>query len=183
MTKYDILTLKAAVLYVLSKNEKNSLDRMHLSKILYFANQKHLTKYGRNVIEDTFYSLPNGPVPTILYDLIKSKSINAKGFDSDNKYNTLLNAISTKGNDVTALENYDELDLSDTDKECLDESFKENVSLPFKELSDKSHDSAYKANKNKTRAMSDLKIAEAGGASNGMIEYIEDYYALKAALL
>ena len=175
MTKYDILTLKAAVLYVLSKN-KNSLDRIHLCKILYFANQKHLAKYGRNVIEDTFYSFPNGPVPTVLYDLIKSNT-------SSNKYDILLKAISTKGNDVIALEEYDELDLSETDKECLDESFEENVNLSFGDLSNKSHDSAYKANNNQNLAMSDLKIAEAGGASNGMIEYIDNHYALKAALL
>ena len=31
--------------------------------------------------------------------------------------------------------------------------------------------------------MSNLKIAEAGGASVDMLEYIGDYYALKTALL
>ena len=122
MTKYDILTLKAAVLYILSKNE-NTLGRIHLCKILYFANQKHLARYGRNIIEDTFYNMKNGPVPTKLYDLIKSN------IESGGKYDTVLKAISIDGHNVIAQEEYDELDLSETDIECLNESFEENINF------------------------------------------------------
>ena len=45
----------------------------YASKILFFAEKYHLNRYARPIVADTFYALPNGPVPSTLYDFIKGK--------------------------------------------------------------------------------------------------------------
>jgi uncharacterized phage-associated protein len=41
------------------------------SKVLFFAEKEHMNKYGRPIVADTFVAMPNGPVPSTLYDFIK----------------------------------------------------------------------------------------------------------------
>ena len=43
-----------------------------LLKLLFFADFLHFEKYGRPILGDTYYHLPEGPVPTISYDLFKN---------------------------------------------------------------------------------------------------------------
>lgn len=40
-----------------------------LLKLLFFADFRHYKKYGRPIIGDEYYHLPQGPVPTISYNL------------------------------------------------------------------------------------------------------------------
>jgi len=42
-----------------------------LLKLLFFADFLHFEKYGRPIIGDVYYHLPQGPVPTTSYDLFK----------------------------------------------------------------------------------------------------------------
>lgn len=43
----------------------------YASKVLFFAEKNHLNAYGRPIVADTFVAMPNGPVPSTLYDFIK----------------------------------------------------------------------------------------------------------------
>jgi uncharacterized phage-associated protein len=43
------------------------------SKVLFFAEKYHLNRYARPIVADTFIAMPNGPVPTTLYDFIKGR--------------------------------------------------------------------------------------------------------------
>ncbi|QNA83217.1 SocA family protein [Sphingomonas sp. So64.6b] len=43
----------------------------YASKVLFFAEKKHLNTYGRPIVADTFVAMPNGPVPSTLYDFIR----------------------------------------------------------------------------------------------------------------
>lgn len=64
----------AALLYVtqtLIKNNKRP-DFHKVFKIFYFADQMHLTKYGRPITGDHYIAMRNGPVPSRLYDMLKS---------------------------------------------------------------------------------------------------------------
>ena len=72
----DINKMKAIVLYVLNKTSDKTIGKHELFKILYFASQKRLVKYGRAMITD-FYALQYGPVPMELYDYLKDEN-NAK---------------------------------------------------------------------------------------------------------
>lgn len=110
--------------------------RMHkVFKILWFADLSHLKKYGRTITGDTYIAMTNGPVPSVLYDEIK---------DCSSPYFRRFDNESGKGFiDVLAETNEDF--LSDTDKEEMDISFDTYKDMDFGELSQKSHNSAWKA--------------------------------------
>lgn len=150
------------MLYVLNKANK-SLDFHKLFKIMYFADQKHLSKYGRKITEDDYVKMANGPVPSASYDVLNAvkKNINS----NFNKYFKIIGRY-----EVEALCTYDEDELSITDMQCLDESISENIGLTFSQLTDKSHDKAWE---NATFSLNDYLIAREGGASEDMINYMK----------
>ena len=69
MTQFDKQKLTEVVLYILNKTK--GLDYYHMFKIIYFANIAHLAKFGFPMVSDEFCALPDGPVPSILYNCIK----------------------------------------------------------------------------------------------------------------
>ncbi|MEG1634809.1 MAG: Panacea domain-containing protein [Rikenellaceae bacterium] len=178
MTRDDVLKLKAATLYIL--NECEAIDPLHLFKILYFADIKHLANYGRRIIADPFYALDRGPVPTGLYDAIKA----LKGkhlYGKNNNLNIITAALKIDNDPVLGyviypLESFDAEELSVSDIECLSSSIKENSNLSFCELSKKSHQLAWtEANRAKRNSKLDiLLMAEEAGAPDDMIEYIRE---------
>lgn len=186
MTKNEILKLKAVTLFIL--NECRGLDPLHLFKILYFADTAHLAKYGRRIINDTFCALPNGPVPTNLYDALKAVKgnrnsykkidlqiiVNALSIDSD----TLLNYV------IYSTEMTDMDELSNSDIECIANSIKENLPLSFNELSNKSHNLAWTtANNSKPNSpINVLLMAKEAGATDDMMEYIKEDLQLNAII-
>lgn len=69
MTDYDRKKLTELVLYILDKT--GGVDFYHAFKILYFAEMKHLAKWGVGIVPDEFRALKYGSVPTQLYDAVK----------------------------------------------------------------------------------------------------------------
>ncbi|WP_375394188.1 Panacea domain-containing protein [uncultured Sphingomonas sp.] len=43
------------------------------SKVLFVAEKKHLNRYARPIIADTFIAMPAGPVPSTLYDFMRDR--------------------------------------------------------------------------------------------------------------
>lgn len=147
MTNDDVLTLKASVLYILNKSG-GSLDKYRIYKSLYFANKEHLNKYGRLITSDTFFALPNGPVPTKLADVLDS----IKGAKSINRADRILfapisDSIEHCGFDAdnffTAKEQPDMDELSQSDVECLEIGLNKCKNKGFGEIREESHDSAW----------------------------------------
>ena len=139
---------------------------------MYFADQKHLVKYGNSISQETYVAMPNGPVPSLAYDILKAikKEGLAKSF-----YDVFTPYFEVKGILVKSKINADLDNLSQSEIQCLNESITENKDLWFEELTQKSHDSAWNSawNSYNTSNIDLLKIAEAGGANNDMINYIE----------
>lgn len=182
MTLFDRQTLIEAVLYIL--NATKGIDFYHVFKILYFAEQKHLVKWGTRITADNFRAYDYGPVPDNLYDAVKAKR---QGTSNIGRGKHLLSgmfddAVSFAGEDapnVMLAKRNANLDyLSESDIQCLDESIKENAHLTFNQLIEKSHDSAWQEARNKKDKEGDvinpLSIARAAGASEDMIEYISE---------
>ena len=71
MAKFEDRKLVEMVLYIL--NRTGGTDFYHVFKILYFAEIKHLAKWGRNITPDTFCALDYGPVPSDLYNAVKEQ--------------------------------------------------------------------------------------------------------------
>lgn len=61
-------------------------------KVIYVAELSHLAKYGFRMTTDEFCALPDGPVPSILYDCVKDDVY------CDEKLEDMINENVTKGN-------------------------------------------------------------------------------------
>lgn len=164
---------KAAILYVL-KNLNGQCDTHKLSKILYFADQKHMVKWGRPITGETYAKMEYGPVPSKTYDSIKKKDDKPKV--ENPLYEILKDSIEVIPKyEVKAVEDPDLLDLSRSDIDLLNESIAENKDLTFDELVKKSHDAAWDVcDEYGLHFMPPIAIAMAGGASEEMIGYIRE---------
>lgn len=178
MTQFDKEKLIEVVLYII--NTTKGLDYYHIFKILYFAQQKHLCKWGSRIVADDFIAMEYGPVPTKLYSAVRNNECYAKeliplfteaiGFAGKDASNTLL-----------AKRNPNMEYLSPADIESLDESIAENKGLSFGELKEKSHDSAWHATSSRG-VISIGDIAKAGGANDGFVDYINEQEFIQKAL-
>lgn len=164
-------TLNAA-LYVL--NNLGEADYHKTFKILYFADQNHLKSYGRPVTGDTYQAMNFGPVPSFLYDIFKAAEKGSHPFQEAMDMSGSF-AVRREGNVpiVTAKQQADVDELSDSEIGVLNASIEENKGLNFEQLVDKSHDDAWtEAAEKQDIEMSYLKIAKAAGTSDDMISYI-----------
>ncbi len=72
MERYNKERLVEIVLYVLNKT--GELDYYTLLKTIYFAELKHLAKWGQRITADDVCAMPYGPVLSHLLDAIKGDS-------------------------------------------------------------------------------------------------------------
>lgn len=52
-----------------SQKEGGKIDMMKVIKLIYFADRYHLRKYGRPVVNDTYWAMSFGPVGTTVKDI------------------------------------------------------------------------------------------------------------------
>ncbi|GGM95072.1 hypothetical protein GCM10010967_30570 [Dyadobacter beijingensis] len=159
------------LLYILKKLGGRS-DVHKLFKILYFAEQKHLVKYGATISQDQYHAMKNGPVPSLAYDIYKSVK---EGGASYARYFTAVDRFSIEGISEPDMDY-----LSESELKCIDESVLENKNLTFNALTDKSHDEAWTSTA-RDKEMDVIAIAKAGGADSHMIQYIEDNQLIQVA--
>lgn len=182
MARFEDRKLVEMVLYIL--NRTGGTDFYHVFKILYFAELKHLAKWGRNITPDKFCALDYGPVPSGLYDAVKEQNA------PHSELGRLLSeTTSFAGADapyvMLAKRNANTRYLSKTEKEMLDASIEENANLTFRQLLTKSHDEAWKSayeNGAGKKEMSLIEMAKVAGVDDGMLDYIRERLDLKAAM-
>ena len=180
-TTDQILKIKATVLYVLGQMPQG-VDYIHLFKILYFAQQKHLVTYGMPLMEDTFCARKHGPVPTLTYKVLKA-SESGQTFEQK-EMQEYLSAVKVELIDghqmVMAIQKADMDELSKSDVLVLDECINRLSNIDAFDLSDLSHDKAWlKAKRTADRTGEDAKIpmydiADAGGATKEMLSVIRE---------
>lgn len=61
-----------AVLFFAENTNPNLFGVTKLMKLFFYADFLHYKRYGRSIIGDEYFKLPEGPVPTISYDLFKA---------------------------------------------------------------------------------------------------------------
>lgn len=158
------------LLYILQKMNGNG-DYHKIFKILYFADQKHLAKYGSTITPDRYIAMKYGPVPSLAYDILKSIRHHGPLAEDREKFLPYFEPVSEK--DVRAKATPDLDYLSESEVICLEEAVAAYGTLSFDDRTDKSHDTAWvKTPRNKE--MSVIDIAEASGASEGMLTYIRE---------
>ncbi len=159
------------LLYIIQKSG-GICDFHKVFKILYFADQKHLSRYGCAITDDTYIAMANGPVPSMAYDILKS--LRGEGlFTSQKDQFTPYFELQINKHTVTAKKSPDLDYLSESEMRCIDESIEENYHLKFSDLTEKSHDTALQ-NAVSNGEIDLLDVATCGGAGNDMIEYIKE---------
>ncbi|MEM9544257.1 MAG: Panacea domain-containing protein [Cyanobacteria bacterium P01_E01_bin.42] len=166
-----------AILYIIENGTEPTF--LHISKVMYFADRKHLEKYGRFICGDRYIAMKKGPVPSGVYDLLK----NVK---DENKFHlySLVPEIFEKANSAFHVESSCRVKpcrsinknlFSQSDLECLDFSIQEYGHLSADRLTELSHDRAWKqADEN-----DDINIEDIVGTfenSEDLLEYLQDMY-------
>jgi len=160
MIGFKLNTDKAVntLLYV-SKILGNDADFHKTYKILYFADQMHLAKYGRPIVGDMYVKMKFGPVPSFMRNVIDGNIP---------EFSDIFQVENSMYIKPLAEPNLDY--LSETDIECLDISINENKGLSFKRLTDKSHDFAW----NNTNWQLDYEdIFKAVSNDDKMLNYVK----------
>lgn len=119
-TTDQILKIKAALLYIL-ESFPEGVDYIKLFKILYFAQQSHLVKYGRPIVQESFYALKHGPVPSFTYKALQvAEGKLGKGTD----FEDFLTDIQVRMSELVLVQGATQADrdeLSKSDIKCLDD--------------------------------------------------------------
>lgn len=182
MTSFDSKKLTELVLYILGKT--GGVDFYHAFKILYFAEMKHLAKWGSGIVPDEFCALKYGPVPTQLYNAVKE--LNHPRMILSEELSEVIQFAGEDAPNVLLPKREANLKyLSKSEIEALEKSIEENESLTFGQLMRKSHDEAWEeANRrtNGTNVISPVSMARVLNADDAMLEYIEEQMQIESAL-
>lgn len=182
-TSDQILKIKATVLYIL-KQIPEGVDYIHLFKMMYFAQQEHLVKYAMPIVDDSFMARKHGPVAALTYKVLRS--VEGKVDITDECLQDFARSLS-----ITMEDGHQVVRIADGVECDMDELSKSNLKVLDKwiacckdvdsfDLSDLSHDEAWKTAKAKTDLTGeDTKItlydmAKAAGANDAMLAVIRD---------
>ena len=59
------------------------IDVYHLVKATFFADKYHLNRYGRPITADSYFAAPWGPLPQVVYNLLKRDPIEMIALESN----------------------------------------------------------------------------------------------------
>jgi uncharacterized phage-associated protein len=162
-----------SVLYI--ANRLNRKDFHKIFKILYFSDREHLTEYGRSITGDTYIAMPDGPVPSNIYDIFKS--VRGDGFyKDDGQFSVHFSVINW---DLIKPHHEADLnELSDSDMECINKSLSLYGNLSWDEIREKSHDYAWRAT-TMNRPIMYENILREQGAPDEFIDYVKENMLLQ----
>lgn len=181
MEEYENKVIGELILYILGKG--TPLTQYYVYKILYFAERKHLAKWGVGILPGEFHAWECGPVPKKIYGGIKNFADGTRPIDFVLRQ-IIRRADKDLGDYLIPLRKPDMDYISESEVEAIDASYNENVNLSFKKLMEKSHDSAWAKAwaKGTDEVMSSVDIAKAEGVSEDMLDYIAETEAVRIAL-
>ena len=132
------------VLYVAKRLPHPSFHS--ISKVLYFADKEHLSRYGSLMTGDTYAAMRHGPVPSAIYNLLKAAAGRREPFFPVEWFGLAAAVLAVEGGYRVRPLRDARLDmLSSAQRACLDISIKQNGRLGFDRLVRKSHDDAWKS--------------------------------------
>jgi len=166
--KFDENKTINAVLYI-SKNLKRS-DLHKIFKVLYFADREHLAEYGRPITGDNYIAMSDGPVPSKLYDILKS--IRGDSYFIDEKFSSLISFTSRDIIEATKEPNLKK--LSRTDLDHINKSLSLYGDLSWDEVKEKSHDYAWRSTASNNRISFENIIRESGSDKDDFIGYVNE---------
>ncbi len=179
----QIAKIKAVILYVM-QSFPDGVDYIKLFKILYFAQQNHLVKYGKVLVDESFRAVKHGPVPAYTYKALQI----AEGKPLAGDFDDFLMNIEVQNKRVYT-STFPDMDyISGSNKKCLDLAIEKCKNEESFDLSDMSHDEAWR--KASHRIIDDpqknfitiIDMARAGKATKAMVDYIREKQLLRESL-
>lgn len=170
-----------SLLYALQK--LGGVTDMHkLCKILYFADQRHLSKYGRSITGDVYIAMRYGPVPSCVDDILKA--LRGDSFFSSSPEIAPVKSLMRFENKymVRGLVEADLDELSGSDIECLDNAIELCRNKSFQDLTEFSHGMAW-SNTQRDRSISVKDILREAGDEEAYVEFIADNLKTQASFL
>jgi len=73
LLEFDYKKATQAINY-LTKKEGGQIDKLKLIKLIYLADRYHLRRYGRPMVNDTYFAMPLGPVGSSVKDIAEFSS-------------------------------------------------------------------------------------------------------------
>ncbi len=170
-----------SLLYAL-KRLGGHTDMHKLCKILYFADQKHLSEYGRSITGDKYIAMQFGPVPSNIDDILKA--LRGDSFFSNSPDIDLLREEMTFENRyiIRAIKDPDMDELSGSDVKCLDYAIDLCKDKTFQQLTEFSHGLAW-TNTQRDRAISVKDILREVGDEEAYVEYIADNLKIQSSFI
>lgn len=123
------------ILYIAEHSVQSTV--IYISRVLYYADKLHLSKYGRFICGDSYIAMNNGPAPCGVYNMLTNSNNNFKQIDSVKQTDQITDYT------IKPLRNCDTDFLSESDLECLDQAIKEYNNMSFNELLENNHDKIY----------------------------------------
>lgn len=169
-----------AILYILQKmGGRCDIHKCH--KILYFADNEHLSRWGRSITGDTYIKMDYGAVPSCIYDLFKAVRGDSyfAGQVSDIRDN-YFHFVNKKDIVSNTLPDMDYLSVSDV--ELLDKYINELKDKNFDEVSEASHGYAW-SNTAQNQQISVRDRLTEQGDSDEFIDYVESMLKAEEAFI
>lgn len=180
MEEHILHQIRAVTLLLLSKFQQG-VDYVKLFKTIYFAQKEFLLHFGMEICPDTFVARRNGPVPETTYKVIKLKERGAAPPDELKEFYDSIK-VERKKVYLNAQDQEYLQYLSPVAQVYLDKWYETCKNKTSKELSEESHDEAYKAAiASKSKAMTPLEIAKHSGADPAILEHLENVECLMRA--
>lgn len=182
-TNSEIAKIKASLVYIV-KSFPEGVDYIKLFKIMYFAQQDNLIKYGKPIFNDTFHALKHGPVPSFTYKCIQVLDGRLEAMKELERFYA---SFTIKDSFISTKEKVDMDELSKSDIKSLDKAIHNYKDIESYDLSEISHDVAWQEAYNRSQddpekdRISLIEMAKAGTASPEMIHYIREKEQFKRA--
>ena len=136
--RFKVSFNKAIELIVWLAQKNPNIDIYHIVKILFFADKKHLNKYGRPILGDTYIHMDNGPVPSAVRDIVTQNIFLSPQHLQKVKDSLMIQSKENYYKTIAKREpNIDYFSKSDI--ECLESSLKKYGKLSFDDLYQLTH--------------------------------------------
>lgn len=169
----NLPVLFETLLYLLSKGKP--LGRFDISKMIYFADRKHLLEYGKPITGDSFYAMEHGPVPSKTYDILKVVAGEENQFLETGllKMSIELLQVDSEGKNFIPKRPPNMDYLSPSAVECLDWAFDHINGKSFSDISEETHQHSGYKNLDPNDMMSFWEIIKDADNYKELKEYIE----------
>ena len=149
MFNFNVHKAIEVILYFAEKEKaanKTDIDLIKVHKYCYFSEKEHLRRFLKPIFGDMYCALPEGPVPSAIYDILK--------WCRGDRNEFMANALKSTGMSehfplriyapyyVAPLRKPSISKFSKSEIQVMDEIFEKYHAIPSKELSAKSHEEA-----------------------------------------